>query len=250
MTVTQKKLYQRIAQTLANAIANGQYSVGSRLPAERDLAEVFSVSRPTVREAMIALELQGLVEARHGSGLYVIAAPDAKQAPPELDVGAFELLEARAIFEGEAAAIAATVIDDETVASLDKVLAEMAAADPASPQALEADRTFHALIARATGNSVMELIFDTIWSLRERAPLSAYMFAEARREGVHPRVDEHRLIVEALRARDPSAARKAMRNHLQRVIVDLLSATETEEIRRTRHEIAERKGLLSKRLAI
>jgi GntR family transcriptional repressor for pyruvate dehydrogenase complex len=94
------------------------------------------------------------------------------------------------------------------------------------------------------------MLFEMIWSLRDRAPLSAYMFAEARREGIHPRVEEHRLIVDALRARDPAAARKAMRQHLQRVIVDLLSATETEVVERARSEIAERKGLLNKRLAV
>jgi len=70
-----EKLYQRVANAITTAIEEGQYTPGSRLPGERELAEDFSVSRPTVREAMIALEIRGLVEARHGSGVYVIAPP-------------------------------------------------------------------------------------------------------------------------------------------------------------------------------
>lgn len=250
MKMRPTKLYQQIADAIVDAIAKGQYSVGTRLPGERELAETFSVSRPTVREAMIALEIRGLVEARHGSGLYVTALPVENASEIELDVGAFELLEARILFEGEVAAVSATVIEDEVLEKLDETLAQMAACDAASPEALEADKRFHMLIAESTGNSVISMIFEMIWSLRDRAPLSAYMFAEARRESVHPRVEEHRLIVDALRARDPAEARKMMREHLQRVIEDLLAATEVEVIRRARSETEMQRGRIARRLNV
>jgi GntR family transcriptional repressor for pyruvate dehydrogenase complex len=243
-----EKLYQKIAAAIAESITVGQYQTGTRLPGERELAEEFGVSRPTVREAMIALEIRGLVEARHGSGLYVIATPTDTPAPAELDVGAFELIEARILFEGEAAAVAATVIEDDAIAKLDDILVEMASCDPAGAAAMDADRRFHLLIAESTGNSVISTVIDMLWNLRERAPLSAYMFAEARREGVHPRVEEHRLIVDALRARDPALARKTMRDHLQRVVEDLLAATEVEVMRRARSEIETKRGRLALRL--
>jgi len=243
-----EKLYQKVAGAIAAAIDQGRYPVGTRLPGERDLAEEFAVSRPTVREAMIALEIRGLVEARHGSGLYVIATSAELASPAELDVGAFELVEARILFEGEAAAIAATVIDEAALAELDETLAVMAAVDPGGPEAMEADRRFHLRIAEATGNTVIGAVVEMLWNLRDRAPLSAHMFAEARREGVHPRVDEHRLIVDALRAQDPALARKTMRDHLGRVIEDLLSATEVEVMRRARSEIQSQRGMLAKRL--
>ncbi|MBI0476366.1 FadR family transcriptional regulator [Sphingomonas sp. MA1305] len=243
-----EKLYQRVVNAIADSIADGRYTIGTRLPGERELAEEFGVSRPTIREAMIALEIRGLVEARHGSGLYVTSTPASSTAPAELDIGAFELIEARILFEGEACAVAATVIDDEALADLDRLLAEMAANAEASPEALDADRRFHLRIAEATGNTVISTVVEMLWNLRERAPLSAHMFAEARREGVHPRVDEHRLIVDALRARDSAAARRAMRDHLRRVIQDLLSATEVEAMRRTQSEIAEQRGTLERRL--
>ncbi len=243
-----EKLYQRIVHAIVEAIDQGRYTTGMRLPGERELAEEYSVSRPTIREAMIALEIRGLVEARHGSGLYVTAITPQTTDQPELDIGAFELIEARILFEGEAAAVAATVIDDEAVAELDRILGDMAAVASSSPEAVEADRLFHLRIAEATGNTVITTVIDMLWTLRDRAPLSAHMFAEARREGVHPRVEEHRLIVDALRARDSAAARKAMRDHLRRVIDDVLAATEVEALRRAQSEIAEQRGALAKRL--
>ena len=245
-----EKLYQRVANAIAAAIEQGQYATGARLPGERELAETFSVSRPTVREAMIALEIRGLVEARHGSGVYVIAPPAEATPAAELDVGAFELIEARILFEGEAAAVAAAAIDGDTLAKLDQALVEMASFDPSSPEALEADRRFHLLIAGATGNTVISTVVEMLWDLRERAPLSACMFAEARREGVHPRVDEHQLIVDALRTHDSAKARKAMRDHLRRVVEDLLAATEVEVLRRARSEIESQRGRVTRRLRV
>ena len=108
---SQDRLYQELARQLLAAIASGQYAVGDRLPAERELAAEFNVSRPTVREAIIALEVQGLVEVRVGSGAYVRQRPDERLSTA-FDVTAFELTEARLLFEGEAAALAATQISE------------------------------------------------------------------------------------------------------------------------------------------
>lgn len=243
-----EKLYQRVVNAIATAIDQGRYATGTRLPGERELAEEFSVSRPTIREAMIALEIRGLVEARHGSGLYVTTPPPRAAEPPELDIGAFELLEARILFEGETAAVAATVIDDPTLEALDRVLAEMSECDPGGADAMAADRQFHLMIAEATGNTAISTVVEMLWNLRDRAPLSAHMFAEARREGVNPRVEEHKLIVDALRSRDSATARVAMRNHLKRVVDDLLEATEVEALRRTKSELEQRRGALNRRL--
>ncbi|KQN92909.1 GntR family transcriptional regulator [Sphingomonas sp. Leaf231] len=248
MKQRQEKLYQRIVAAIGESIGAGRYTIGMRLPGERELAEEFGVSRPTIREAMIALEIHGLVEARHGSGLYVTAPSGQLPSPRELDIGAFELIEARILFEGEGAALAASVIDDEALAELDGLLEQMAGCDPATPQAMEIDRHFHQRIAEATGNTVIGTVVETLWSLRDRAPLSAHIFAEARREGVHPRVDEHRSIVEALRARDADAARHAMREHLKRVVDDLLNATEVEALRQTQSRIDEQRDAVRRRL--
>lgn len=230
MLGTHRKLYQQVAEALAARIAAGQHAVGDRLPGERDLAEEFKVSRPTIREAMIALEMRGLVEARHKSGIYVTQASASRQFA-DLDVGAFELVEARLAIEGEAAALAATAIDDEALARLNDLLRAMAN-ETEQPEKVDVDRDFHLPIAGATGNSVIRSIVETLWDLRESSPLCVHMFAAARRNGVAPRVDEHRAIVEALAAHDSKAARAAMRAHLSRVVEDLLEATRLELIQR------------------
>jgi DNA-binding FadR family transcriptional regulator len=200
---------------------------------------------------MIALKMRGLVETRQGSGIYVTQAlPAAAAAPaPELDVGAFELNEARVLFEGEAAALAATSIEAETLAELDRVL-ELMARGADSPAALDADRQFHLLIAGATGNSLVRMVVEMLWNIREQSPLCVHMFNEARREGVTPRVEEHRMIVDALRARDSQRARDAMRAHLRRVTEDLLVATELEQMQRARAEADALRSRVVRRAAV
>jgi DNA-binding FadR family transcriptional regulator len=244
-SVAGKKLYQGIAEAIAAAIASGRYRAGARLPAERDLADEFAVSRPTIREAMIALEIRGLVEARHGSGIYVRAVP-AHEPARELDVGAFELIEARTLFEGEAAALAATAIDAETLAALHGLLAEM----EHGSAAVDADRRFHLLIAEATGNSVIRSVIGTLWDIREKSPLCVHMFAQARREGVTPRVAEHRAIVDALAAGDSQAAREAMRSHLRRVTEDLLEATRLDLFKQAEADFAAQRRRIAARAAV
>lgn len=248
--MTAPKLYQRIAEAITQAIAAGRYAPGARLPAERDLAEEFAVSRPTIREAMIALEIRGLIEARHGSGIYVSRVPIGEPVTPELDVGAFELMEARILFEGEAAALAATTGDSKAIEKLERLLDQMAEHADDVPAAVDADRQFHIQIAEMTGNSLVRAAIETLWHIRERSPLCRHMFEQARREGVNPRVEEHRLIVDALRDGNSEAARTAMRAHLRRVIDDLLAATEFDQIERARIEAEARRRRITERTAI
>src|ERR1041384_3042859 len=100
-----ERLYQELARKMLRALDEGKYKVGERLPAERELAVNCDVSRPTVREAIISLEVQGLVEVRLGASAYVRRKP-SQQEQPGFNVTAFELTEARLSFEGEAAALA------------------------------------------------------------------------------------------------------------------------------------------------
>lgn len=235
------KLYQRVAREIEAGIRGGRYGVGTRLPAERDLADQFKVSRPTIREAMIALEIRSLVEVRHGSGVYVAERPPVDAPPPELDVGAFELIEARLMFEGEAAALAATVMTVAEVAHVGAILERMEGLDPASAEELALDRQFHMAIAEGTRSSLVAQAIEHLWDLRERSPLCRHMFGQARRVGINPRPEEHRQVYEALKARDGEQARAAMRSHLVRVSEDLLAVTELELIEQARREIGEKR---------
>jgi GntR family transcriptional repressor for pyruvate dehydrogenase complex len=246
-----RKLYQQVAAAIGEGIAAGRYPRGQRLPSERDLAEEFGVSRPTIREAMLALEIRGMVEARHGSGVYVTENPPIQLAAPELDIGAFELTEARALFEGEAAALAATAITDEELDRLEKILVDMAEENAVGGgKGEQADRRFHVTIAEATRNAAIVSVIESLWDARYRSPLCRHMLDRARAMGVQPRIEEHRRLLDALRTRDPQQARRAMREHLEHVIEGLLAATELEALERARTEVAAKRSEYARRRAV
>lgn len=238
------KLYRKIVQAIMEDIATGHYPVGSRLPAERELTDRFGVSRPTIREAMIALEMQGLVESRKGSGVYVLAGPN-EQGQQELDIGAFEITEARRLLEGEVAAVAATEISDAQLAELRLLLTEMARDDTDAAEI--ADRRFHIAIAEATGNAAIISAVVDFWDMRFRSPLARAVLLKAGSLGTESRLEEHGRILNALEARSPVEARNAMRDHLSRVIDHLFDVTETEAIERARAETDKRRLRLARR---
>jgi GntR family transcriptional regulator, hexuronate regulon transcriptional repressor len=244
------KRYQQVATALTQKIRSGVYKPGERLPSERDLAEHYKVSRPTLREALIALEIRGLVEARHGSGIYVTRATTVDASAPELDIGAFELTEARRLFEGETCALAATTISDEELVELEGILVEMVDENAQSSGGEKADRQFHLVIARSTRNSAIVTVVENLWDLRYQSPLCAAMLKRAREVGVRPLIDDHRDILDALKARDPAAARTTMRAHLARVVENLLVATELDAMNRARSEADAKRREIARRTSV
>ena len=242
------RLYQQVAATLERAIAEGQYQPGQRLASERDLAEELGVSRPTVRRAVIALEMRGLLESRQGSGVYVRKTSVAAPAPPrELDIGAFDQAEARRLFEGEVAALAATLITDEELAYLESLVAEMNNEKATKEQSELADRQFHTTIARATRNSAIVRVVENTWDLRYKSPLCMQMLERAREVRRRPLNDEHQDIIESLRTRDPKAARTAMQAHLGGLIENLLLTAELQELEQTRERLAAKREEIERR---
>lgn len=227
------RLYRELARKLLAAMSSGAYNVGDRLPAERELAAEYAVSRPTVREAIIALEVQGLVDVRIGSGAYVRRLPGAGDIPG-FNITAFELTEARLLFEGEAAALAATQITDGEIAELEALVREIADENRQPGGTEQADRAFHVAIARATRNTAVVNTVEELWRLRSTSPESALLHAKARSANIKPVVDEHTAILDALRAHDPAAARAAMRAHLSAVLDSLLFATEERAVAEAR----------------
>jgi len=239
------KLYQKIALAIAAAITDGRYSPGDKLPSERELADEFRVSRPTIRDAMIALEFQGLVEARQGSGVYVTAAAPVPEDVTEFEVNALEWTEARRLFEGEACALSAAVVTQEQLTLLERLVDEMAAS--ASDEEIERlEREFHMIIALATGNAAIALGAEELWLLRQQSQPCVSMLRRARATGGNF-VEEHRQIVAALRERDSKAARHAIHNHLAQVIDNLLTLAEADAVQQTRQKMAEQRRALVRR---
>jgi DNA-binding FadR family transcriptional regulator len=197
-------------------IIRGDLAVGHRLPAERDLAEQLSVSRPTVREALIVLEVEGLVNIRMGSGIYVVrqhavGSTGSEREPVE---GPFELLQARAIIECAIAEEAARTAKPEDIERLDETLQRMSGVVNDASAVLAADRAFHTGIAAIVQNSTLIRVTGEMFDMR----LTPYFEKLASHfEGPvtwRSAVDEHRVIRDAIAAGDAAGAKAAMRAHL------------------------------------
>ncbi|MEO5586911.1 MAG: FCD domain-containing protein [Novosphingobium sp.] len=230
------RLYQDVARKLITELVADCYPLGSRLPAERELALQYGVSRPTVREAIIALEVQGLVEVRIGSGAYVMRLPGQGDVPG-FGISAFELTEARLLFESEAAALAATEASDDEIAEIARLVEDIARENQDPKGTDKADRAFHLAIARATRNTAVFNVISQLWDLRYNSPEAALLHAKARTAHVMPVVEEHSAVLDALRRRDPAAARAAMRTHLSAVLDSLLFATEEQAVAEARRSV-------------
>ena len=229
------RLYRELATQLGADLAAGRYALGTRLPAERELAAMYGVSRPTVREAVIALEVQGLVEVRIGSGTYVRRVPD--RLSPDFTISAIEVAEARLLFEGEAAALAAAQITDPQLDALATLLDEIARENEDPDGTDKADRAFHLAIAAATCNAAITDSVTRLWQLRASSPESALLHAKARAAKVRPVVAEHEAVLAALRCRDAPAARQAMRSHLAAALDGLLFAVEEQAVVEARLQV-------------
>lgn len=230
--VEPRRLYRQIADQIRGLIESGEVRRGARLPAERDLAKQLRVSRPSLREAIIALEIEGLLDVRVGSGIYV-RQRGAHVNGAELAgaSGPFEVMHARWLIEGECAALAAKRATAEQVRLLREAHLRMVEASRKDPNPLEADRGFHMRLAEASGNSALVLMVGTLWDQRvgplyralERKIEHAGMAAETLRE--------HQAILAAVARRDPAAARAATRRHM-----DMTKKRNSKEWKGMEHE--------------
>jgi GntR family transcriptional repressor for pyruvate dehydrogenase complex len=243
------RLYQRVANTLARDIRTRKFVPEQRLPAERDLAHRFEVSRPTIREAIIALEISGLVDVRKGSGVYVRDESASTSEMSELDIGPFELIEARMLFECEIAGLAAELITDDQIKGLETILKDMEKETLTGASSEIADREFHLSIARITNNSAVVGTLEYLWDVRRHSPLCIRLMSEVRTTNTKPIVQQHQVVLDAIATRDPEQAKSAMREHLAGAIERLLAATEIDAMERAREEVARQRKRYGDRAA-
>ena len=217
-SIEPRRLYRQIAEQIRTLIASGEFPAGSRLPPERDLAKQLGVSRPSVREALIALEVEGLVEVRIGSGIYVrgpTAAGNGEEPPAvHAEAGPFELLRARHVIEGECAALAAKSAKKPQLAAIEEALEVMQREFDADKQPLAGDQLFHVRVAEATGNGALVAVVKMLWDER-----TGPLYKQLEHHYDSPALwtaamAEHRAVVKAIAAHDASAARAAMHRHL------------------------------------
>lgn len=213
-----RRLYRQIADQIRAGIRAGEYPAGSRLPAERDLALQLGVSRPSVREALIALEVEGLVDVRMGSGVHVREAAGSTGTARMLGDarGPFEIMLARQVIEGELAAMAARRMPKPGIAALREVLGEMAADIAAGHMPLQGDRRFHLQVAEAADNGPLLRIVTDLYDERNNPLFETFGQHFENVRTWRKALDEHRAVYEAIAARDAEAARQAMQRHLHR----------------------------------
>ena len=218
--VESQRLYRQIADQLRELIRGGEFAAGERLPAERDLARQLAVSRPSVREALIALEVEGWVEVRSGSGVYALSRPARARTPApdaqSAEWGPLELIRARRVVEGETAAVAARVARRRDLDAMHAAIEQMRASADTGEMPLDGDRAFHTAIVRAGGNGVLLETVQGYWDSR-RGPVFARLGGHF--ESVpswRAAIAEHQAVLDAIRARDPDAARAAMHTHMDR----------------------------------
>jgi GntR family transcriptional repressor for pyruvate dehydrogenase complex len=232
---TTHRLHQHIADQIADMIRSRKYASGTRLPAERDLAQQFSVSRPTVREALVALEIAGIIEVRTGSGAYVASTKSATAAKV-LDTGPspFELLAARRMIEPSCAAMAATAATKKDLAAIRDALELNERVFKCTHwERLEADRQFHLRIVEATHNGMAARMVTDLWA-DMFGPIFAVLSERTRvTQKKLLTMQDHRTIFNCLERRDGAGASAAMLTHLVHAEIKLLRATVTPAKRRT-----------------
>lgn len=212
-----RRLYQQIADQIKELIAQGKFQVGDRLPAERELAVLLGVSRPSLREGLIALDVQGNVEIRGGSGVYVCPQPEprATKATPELGESPRELMQARSAIESSVVILACAHGTREQLKQLRTIVTRMRAETQRSRTPLELDRRFHMTLAEMSGNSVMARIIAGLFDERH-SPISAKLSSKYETpRSWKQALMEHEAILRALEVRDPIAAQAAMLSHLR-----------------------------------
>lgn len=226
--VKTSRLYEQIVQQVEESILKGQLKPGDQLPAERDLAQSFGVSRTAVREAVKTLREKGLVEAYSGRGTFVTNGT-SNAIRQSLDLmfrvsqqeGSIHLAELRQVLEPEIAALAASRIEEQLLTTMREAVTAMDRSLHDPDSYIEADLDFHLAMAEAVGNPLILSLLDSIVGLlREQRSRIFSVDGGPERGQFH-----HKRILQAIERRDPDAARDAMRAHLEQVREDSSSSS-------------------------
>jgi DNA-binding FadR family transcriptional regulator len=214
-TIVPRRLYRQVAEQLRQLFDSGEFAVGDRLPPERELAERMGISRPTIREALIALEVEGRVRIRVGSGIYV-TEPSRLPTNPTTDEGPFELLRAREFVEGAVAEEAARLATPDDIAALDDILLRMEDKPHPNQATIALDREFHTTIASIIGNAVVARVIGELFDQRMNPYFERLSSYFEDRKTWFSALQEHRVVRDAIAAGDPKRAKAAMQEHLRR----------------------------------
>lgn len=230
--VQSSRLYEQIVEQIEQSVQKGDLKPGDQLPAERELAEQFGVSRTAVREAVKALREKGLVEAYPGKGTFITNGSsnpmrqslDRMMRSAQVDATS-SLVEVREILEPEIAGLAAARATEENLNSLREAVAVMDAAKRDPDAYIEADLDFHLELAEAASNPLILSLIDSIVGVLREQRMRIFEVDGGPDRGQY----HHKKILEAMEHRDAQGAREAMRAHLRQVREDSRSASKNSE---------------------
>lgn len=224
--ITSKRLYRVIAEQIKEKITTEEYKIGDRLPAERDLAQQMRVSRTSVREALIALEIEGVIEIRVGSGVFVMAnnknnaVTDAYtfnlgESHVGVQLTPFEILDVHLMLEPNSAALACVNASEQQLKNIVRVASSSNFKDLSES---EHNIIFHNTIAQATGNAALASTINSVWQLRKNSVLYSQLENHFEQSKIWQMAeDEHIAIADAIARRNVSEARQFMRSHFTEI---------------------------------
>jgi GntR family transcriptional repressor for pyruvate dehydrogenase complex len=222
-TVQTSRLYEQIVQQIEESINSGQLKIGDQLPAERELAQQFGVSRTAVREAVKTLREKGLVEAHPGRGTFITNGSShsmwhsldrmIREGQPEAMV---HLVEVREILEPEIAALAATRAGKDDIAAMREAFESMDNTKQEPEGFIESDLDFHLALAEAASNPLILSLIDSIVGVLREQRMGIFKVEGGAERGQY----HHKKILDAVEHRDALGARESMRSHLQQVRED------------------------------
>lgn len=220
---TTERTYQKIARHLKAQIIAGDYRIGDRLPAERELAGRLGVSRASLREALLALEIAGVVEIRGGAGVFVLNNQDISEFEIndflKGEPGPYEILEVRRIIEGQTAYGAALKASREEVEELENLVQQLLdTALDATDEFSMLDREFHIQVAKTSGNSVLLQMVNWLWDIG-KGPMWKRWYYDQRSRNIRERSrNDHQEIFLFIKNKEAEMARTAMAAHVDRLI--------------------------------
>lgn len=228
--VKKTRVYDEIVDKIKDMIEKGRLQSGEKLPGERELAEVFRVSRSSVREALRSLATQGFLESRQGDGTYIARQPVESLVDRLASViftekdGQMELFEMRRLFEPHLAFLAAERATEEEIAMMEQALDRQEEEIARGETGTDVDKSFHYAMAKATKNKVLLRITDNIMDLLSETR-DKYLQVEGRPQ---KSLERHRQVLNAIKARDRRLAEQSMREHLMEIENSLFAARRKE----------------------
>ena len=214
--IKKTRVYEEIVAKIKDMLEKGRLKSGDQLPGERELSEVFQVSRSSVREALRTLETQGFLESRQGDGTYIASKPVESLVSPlasaifsEKD-SQMELFEMRRLIEPQLAYLAAERATQEEIAMMEQALVLQEEAIARGETGTDVDKSFHYIMAKATKNKVLLRLTDSMRDLLAESR-DKYLQVEGR---PGKSISRHRQVLDAIKARDGELAAQVMLEHV------------------------------------